>query len=211
MLPQRVRPCIVQRRREEKRASGARFHWENRKSALTTSLLRKCGWLERIAGSNVASPAKGMAAWKTFFFSSCRAASARWWRASRCCCGHWSACRDVPGNPVRHHEPGSSPRIRFVTTRATDRAPFFRSAPSRVEAPARRRAFSRDRRPQTKSPVFRPGFYLNPSNPFRRLRPPRQRRRHRLRHRPRRLRRQLRSPRSWRRGAGSWRAGSRFP
>src|SRR6266545_985601 len=25
----------------------------------TTSLLRKCGWLERIAGSNVASPAKG--------------------------------------------------------------------------------------------------------------------------------------------------------
>ena len=64
---------------------------------------------------------------------------------------------------------------------------------------------------QTKSPVLRPGFYLNPSNPFRRLRPPRQRRRHRLRHRPRRLRRQLRSPRSWRRGAGSWRAGSRFP
>jgi hypothetical protein len=64
---------------------------------------------------------------------------------------------------------------------------------------------------QTKSPANWPGFYLNPSNPFRRLRPPPWIRRHRPRHPPRRLRRRPRSPRPWRHGAGSWRAGFRFP
>ena len=144
---------------------------------------------------------KGVAAWKTFFFSSCRAASARSWRASRCCCGHWSACPDVRGNPVRQHEPGSSPQEQEISRARSLKCP--------IEVEARRAAASPA--PQTKNPAFPPGFYLNPSNPFRRLRPPRQRRRHRLRHPPRRLRRQFRSPRSWRHGAGSWRVGSRFP
>jgi hypothetical protein len=143
---------------------------------------------------------KGVAAWKTFFFSSCRAASARSWRASRCCCGHWSACPDVRGNPVRHHEAGSSPQEQISRAR---------SLKYPIEVEARRAAASPA--PQTKNPAFPPGFYLNPSNPFRRLRPPRQRRRHRLRHPPRRLRRQFQSPRSWRHGAGSWLVGSRFP
>ncbi len=65
--------------------------------------------------------------------------------------------------------------------------------------------------PQTKSPASLPGFYLNPSNPFRRLRPRPRHRRPRLRHRRPRHRLQQPRRRSWRRGAGSWRAGFRFP
>jgi hypothetical protein len=46
---------------------------ENRKCGFTTSLLRKCGWLERIAGLNVASPGKrdgGMENFLLFILSS---------------------------------------------------------------------------------------------------------------------------------------------
>ena len=54
---------------------------------------------------------KGIAAWKTFFSSYCRAVAARWSRASRSCCGHWWACPDVPGGTrlasTRRRYPGA--------------------------------------------------------------------------------------------------------
>ena len=59
----------------------------------------------------------GIAAWKTFFFSYCRAVAARWSRASRSCCGLWWACPDVPGG------------TRLASTRADIRAPLHLKQP----------------------------------------------------------------------------------
>ena len=55
---------------------------------------------------------KGIAAWKIFFFSYCRAASARWWPASRSCCGHCWPCTDVTGEAARRHKGNNiAPRL----------------------------------------------------------------------------------------------------
>src|SRR6266516_5897402 len=56
---------------------------------------------------------KGIAAWKTFFFSYCRAASARWWPASLCCCGHCWACPDVLGESDSSPQGGNRYRAPF--------------------------------------------------------------------------------------------------
>jgi hypothetical protein len=105
---------------------------------------------------------------------------------------HHAAAAAVGGFPLIFGEP----------TRSHNGQQLARAvARSSAASPQRKqKARSRDR-----------AFVFNPSNPFRRLRPPRPRRHRRPRHQPRRLRRQPRSLPPWRRGAGSWRAGSRFP
>ena len=196
MLPQRARPRRPVQH-QERRREAAPGSMENRKRGFTTSLLRERGWLERISGSNVASPAKGSRHGK---LSSFHPVEQRL-HAGR---ERHAAAAAIGGHALIRGE------TRFVTTNPQEQEiSRARSLKCPIEVEALRAAASPA--PQTKNPAFPPGFYLNPSNPFRRLRPPRQRRRHRLRHPPRRLRRQFRSPRSWRHGAGSWLVGSRFP
>src|SRR5215216_577377 len=87
----------------------------------TTSLLRKCRWLERIAGSNVASPAKGSRHGKLSSFHLVEQrlhAGGERHAAAAAIGGPALIFRGNPvrhTNPVRHHESDSSPRIRFVT------------------------------------------------------------------------------------------------
>ena len=81
----------------------ARFH-RRTGVGFTTSLLRKRGWLERIAGSNVASPGKGSRHGK---FSSFRTVEQRLHAggqrhsAAAAIAGHALMFR---GNPTRHHK-----------------------------------------------------------------------------------------------------------
>jgi hypothetical protein len=161
-----------------------------------TSLLRKRGWLERIAGSNVAFPGKGSRHGKLSAFHTGEQLL------------HAGGERYVPAAATAWH-PLMFRRIRLVTTRATAIARCFEVTYS-GRSPALR-GFSRN--PKQKARSCDRAFRFNPWNwdPFRQPHPPRLRRRRRLRHRPRRLRRQPRSLPPWRRGAGSWRAGSRFP
>jgi hypothetical protein len=81
----------------------ARFPGRNRKPALRQACSAKAdGWNGLLAQTSPIR--KRMTAWKTFFFSYCRAAPACSSRASRSCCGHWWAYPDAPGEPARHHK-----------------------------------------------------------------------------------------------------------
>ena len=128
-------------------------------AGFTASLLRK----REMAGTDcrlkrrLCRNRKRIAAWKTFFFSYCRAASVRWWRASRSCCDNcWAcpdvrwACPDVPG------EPGSS------TTRGNRyRLPFFE-----VIHKGRSRALRGLSRNSNKKPGLATGLLSQSVKPF---------------------------------------------
>jgi hypothetical protein len=84
----------------------------------TTNLLRKRGWLERIAGSNVASPAKGSRHGKLSSFHPVEQRLHAGGERHAAAAAIGGPALMFRGNPVRPRT-DSSPRIRFVTTRAT--------------------------------------------------------------------------------------------